>query len=196
MVVRILTVALAIASMLPMTGCEKSQADPRVPAQPAECELRIEVPAKIKQDAHGQIKVRINNVGSVPVKLVMPGDGSAVSWRTPIIKWSLTRLDPPDSNDAPPLGFSGGRCGNINRLDPREVFTLNPGESRELSQWVNLPYGMPPGKYRAVFHYSNVPDMKWQGVSLGKHDKAAMRLVKRSTPISLVSNEVIVEIIE
>jgi len=31
---------------------------------------------------------------------------------------------------------------------------------------------------------------------LGKHDSAAMRQVKRSTPISLVSNEVIVEIIE
>ena len=195
MVVRILTVALAIASMLPMTGCENSQADPRVPAPPAECELRIEVPAKIKQDAHGQIKVRINNVGSVPVTLVLPGDGSEVSWRTPTIRWELKPLDATDANSKLPLHL-GRRCGNINQLDPRVVFTLKPGESRELSQWVNLPYGMPPGKYRAVFHYSNVPDMKWQGVSLGKHDKAAMRLVKRSTPISLVSNEVIVEIIE
>ena len=196
MLLRILAPTLVILSTLAMTGCGSNLASPPVEMPTPECELQIEVPAKIKQDAHGQIKVRINNVGDAPVTFVLPGDGSEVGWRTPLIKWSLTRLDPPDSNDAPPLGFSGGRCGNINQLDPREVFTLNPGESRELSQWVNLPYGMPPGKYRAVFHYSNVPDMKWQGVSLGKHDKAAMRLVKRSTPISLVSNEVIVEIIE
>jgi hypothetical protein len=196
MLLRILATTLVILSTFSMTGCGSNLASPPREIPPPECELRIEVPAQIKQDAHGQIKVRINNVGDAPVTLVLPGDGSEVSWRTPVIKWSLTRLDPPDSKAAAPLGFSGGRCGNVNKLDLREIFTLKPGETQKIGQWVNLPYGMPPGQYSVVFHYSNIPDMKWQGVPLGKHDPAAMQQVKRSTPISLVSNEVIVEIIK
>ncbi len=196
MLLRILATTLAILSTSAMTGCGSNQASPPVAMPTPECELQIEVPAQIKQNSHEQLKVRINNVGAVPVTLVLPGDGSEVGWRTPVIEWSLTRLDLADSKAATPLGFSRGRCGNINRLDPREVFTIKPGENQDISQWVRLPYGMSPGKYRAIFHYSNVPNMKWQGVPLGKHDSAAMRQVKHSTPISLVSNEVIVEIIE
>ena len=196
MVVRILAPTLVILSTLAMTGCGSNLASPPVATPTPECELHIEAPAQIKQNSHEQLKVRINNVGAVPVTLVLPGDGSEVGWRTPLIEWSLTRLDPADSKAAPPLGIGLRRCGNINRLDPREVFTIKPGENQEISQSVRLPYRMPPGKYSVVFHYSNVPNIEWRGVPLGKHEPAAMRQVKRSTPISLVSNEVIVEIIE
>ena len=195
MLLRILATTLAILSTSAMTGCGSNQASPPVAIPIPECELHIDAPAQIKQNSHDQLKVRIKNVGAIPVTLVLPGDGSDISWRTPVIEWSLTRLD----LSTPVVFFpSTGirRCGNINRLEPRDVFTIKPGENQEISQWVRLPYGMPPGKYSVVFHYSNVPDMKWQGVPLGKHDPAAMRQVKRSTPISLVSNEVIVEIIE
>jgi hypothetical protein len=44
-------------------------------------------------------------------------------------------------------------------------------------------------------YYENIPGMKWSGLVMGGHDKGAMRRVRNSTPVSLVSNEVEVEIL-
>jgi hypothetical protein len=54
---------------------------------------------------------------------------------------------------------------------------------------------MKPGKYRVRMYYENIPGMKWSGLVMGGHDKGAMRRVRNSTPVSLVSNEVEVEIL-
>ena len=139
MLLRILATTLAILSTSAMTGCGSNQASPPVAIPTPECELQIEAPAQIKQNSHDQLKVRINNVGAVPVTLVLPGDGSDISWRTPVITWALTRLDLPAPVAFFPRGAGIRRCGNINRLDLREVFTIKPGENQEISQWVCLP---------------------------------------------------------
>ena len=196
MLLRILAATLVIFSTLSITDCDSSLADSRVQTARAECELRIELPAQIKQNKASQLKVRINNVGKTPVTLVMPGDGSDVRWRTPCVGWSFLPVDSPDQHPQSPKRRIGRRCGNINPLNPTEIFVLESGNGQNLKQWIRFPHIIPPGKYRAVFYYSNVPQLKWHGVPLGKHDSSAMQQVKRSTPISLVSNEVIVEIIE
>jgi len=89
-------------------------------------------------------------------------------------------------------------CGNTDRLKADEVFDLAPGAAKELNrwvhQWVPFPESLAPGKYRVVFYYANVPETDWVLFPLGKHDEAAMRRVKASTPISLVSNEVKLEV--
>jgi len=48
----------------------------------------------------------------------------------------------------------------------------------------------------ATIKNSNVPNLKWSGIPLGKHDAGAMHRLKRSSPIALVSNEVQLEVTE
>jgi hypothetical protein len=166
------------------------------PASDSACELLLKLPSKIsKKKTHGCAKVEIRNVGKDPVTLVMPGDGSHYRRRTPVVGWSCLPMDSKDqhSQELPPS--RGGSCGNINPLKPEEVFVLEPGDFREL-EWIGFPYWLSLGKYRMAFYYSNVPNLKWGGLPLGAHDEDAMRRIKGSTPISLVSNEVYVEITE
>lgn len=202
MVVRILGAALAVVFTLLMTGCNTGSAgDPTPPlpidpnAPPPECELKLELPATIKQSTQARAKIRINNTGRVPVTLVMPGDGSESRWRTPVVGWSFLPVDSMERHTIQPPRVLG-RCGNINRLSPAEVFVLKPGDGKDLVQWVGFPYSLSPGKYRAVFFYSNIPRLKWSGVPLGEHDQASMKRIKRSTFVALESNEVLVEITE
>ena len=54
---------------------------------------------------------------------------------------------------------------------------------------------MEPGNYRVRLYYDNIPDMEWSGVVLPPHDVDAMQRVRKSTPVSLVSNEVEVEVL-
>lgn len=211
MAARILSpVSIAVFALL-LTGCDTSRAEPGANivsraggsdqgagsvanSSTAKCELRLELPLKAKALSHA--KVRITNVGDTPVTLVMPGDGSDCRWRTPIVAWSFLPVDSKDQHPKEPPRCGGARCGNINPLKADEVFALNPGDRKDLNKWIGFPFALSPGKYRAVFYYSNVPDLKWSGLPLGNHHEDAMRRIERSTPISLVSNEVQVEIIE
>lgn len=202
MTARTLLAALTVVLTLSLAGCNTSTADGSIPpttivpntSQP-ECELQIELPATLNlETGGGYAKIRIKNVGCAPVTLVMPGDGSLSRKRTPIVGWSFLPVDSKDRQPRQPPHFAVARCGNINRLSPEEVFALKPGDGRDLDQWLPFSQPLSPGRYRVVLYYSNVPGMKWSGISLGQHDDAAMRRLKRSTPISLVSNEVQVEI--
>jgi len=202
MVVRILGAALAVVFTLLMTGCNTGSAgDPTPPlpidpnAPPPECELKLELPATIKQSTQARAKIRINNTGRVPVTLVMPGDGSKSRWRTPVVGWSFLPVDSTERHSNQPRG-GPARCGNINPLSPADVFVLKPGNGANLVQWIGFPQLPSPGKYRAVFYYSNTPHLKWSGVPLGEHDQASMKRIRRSTFVSLQSNEVLVEITE
>lgn len=123
------------------------------------------------------------NRGKNEVLLVEPGNGSECGWRTPVVEWSRRQRR------------GGGRCGNINSLKPDEVFTLAPGESRELKGWIGVPYLSGPGRYRVSLRYTNEPQREWSGVPLDEHDPKAWEAVRRSTPVSVVSNtvEVVVE---
>jgi hypothetical protein len=129
------------------------------------------------------LEVSLVNHGSQGVVLVEPGDGSDCGWRTPVVEWSGKPWQ------------QSGRCGNINPLQAEEVFSLRPGESRQLSGWVGEPYLSGPGRYRVSVRYTNRPDHKWRGIPLDDHDATAMSEVRRSTPVTAVSNtiEIVVE---
>ncbi len=132
----------------------------------------------IKVGKTPKIAVSIFNKGETKVLLVEPGCSSTVGWRTPTVEWSHV------------VEMSGGRCGNINRLTAKEIFILQPGETRSLSAWIGAPQFNKPGRYQVSVRYINNPNQKWQGLPLGEHDAWAMRQVGRSTKVSAVSNTV------
>ncbi len=123
------------------------------------------------------------NGGKRNVVLVAPGDGSDCGWRTPLVEWSGQQYK------------AGGRCGHINALKPAEVFTLEPGQSHELNEWIGDPHLSRAGRYRIALQYSNQPERKWSGIPLAPHDPKALEAVRHSTPVTVVSNtvEIVVE---
>jgi len=176
------------------TGAGLCSADPlqnRQETAPATLDLHIAAKdASLTLGQQPQITATITNKGSVPVMLVLPGDGSKWGWRTPLVGFSSMKSDKdkPKHPAAVPL-YRGGRCGNINALKNNEVFTLAPGKSKDLPDWIGCPAFTEPGTYSVVFYYANDPARKWVGVPLGKHDTDAMKQVEKSHPCLLISNE-------
>jgi len=172
-----------------------------VTVQVKEFGLRLHISAEsltVEKGKSPEIKATITNMGTKPVTLVQPGDGSMCEWRTPVIAWSVLRAE--EKRDRPKLPqqlpAAVARCGNINALRDKEVFTLKPNGTKELGSWVTAPSFPSIGKYRIVFHYSNKPGLQWKGIPLGKHDEAAMRKVKTSTECNLVSNELLFTVVQ
>ncbi len=87
-----------------------------------------------KNPAYPQFQLTLTNRGETSVTLVQPGDGSECGWRTPHLKWEW-------ASNPKTRGATTGRCGNMNSLKEGEVFTLKPGESKVLKDWV---HAMPP----------------------------------------------------
>lgn len=198
---------LTIGSLPTWNGCNSKQTLCELPPDPryfppaereeygtAECELRIKLPAQMRLDDQEQAVLYIKNLGTDPVTLVAPGDGSIAGWRTPTLHWSFLPSDSWDSHSAATALGINGRCGNINSLEPEEVFQLAPGEEKELASWLLFTDNVKPGNYRVRLYYNNIPDMEWEGLTMG-HDPKAMQRVKNSTPVSLLSNEVEVEVL-
>lgn len=126
------------------------------------------------------------NAGSDAVTLVLPGDGSESGWRTPIVRWEVTR-----KGYTPPQML---RCGNVNSLMPGEVFDLPPGGVRRLENWIPSILGVKSGTYRLRLIYINDPTLEWQGLPDVDHDFVEMGRVKRSTPCRVESNEISVRV--
>ena len=177
------------------TAIEDANDEPVAPGAIANCQLSLQLPPTIDKKTQGYAKIQIKNLGDDPITLVMPGDGSFSHARTPTIAWSMLSQDSKENHPQAPPTSRGGWCGNINSLKASELFELNPGESRELNEWVRFPVG-PPGKYRVVFYYTNVPELKWSGIPIGVHNKDAMRRLRGSNPVAAVSNEVELEILQ
>jgi hypothetical protein len=135
----------------------------------------------IKEGESIEWTAHLINRGKKDVTVVKPGDGSNCGWRTPIIQWRIDGKGPRDKES---------RCGNINRLKPDEVFTLKAGVFLKLDEWVGRPSVSHEGKYKVTLRYANLPDLKWQGVPLGEHDKAAMEKVRGSSRVIVESNVV------
>jgi hypothetical protein len=160
-------------------------------AEPSTLDLHISAKeTSLAPAQQPQITATITNKGSAPVTLVLPGDGSESGWRTPLVGFSSIKVgkDKPNHPADVPL-CRGGRCGNINALKSSEVFTLDPGKSKDLSDWIGAPQLAEPGTYSVVFYYANGPGLKWQGVPLGRHDPGAMKQVEKSHKCLLISNE-------
>jgi hypothetical protein len=134
------------------------------------------------------LRVSITNRGTESVTLVMPGDGSDAGWRTPVIGRSELSGDRGKHPDAPERD-KGRRCGNINALKADEVFTLRPGETKEVRK-ESFAAPVKTGTFRVVYYYTNDPALKWRGIPLGKHDEEAMAKVRKSFRCALRSNEV------
>ena len=143
----------------------------------------------VKTDETPHLSVSLENRGWRSVTLVQSGDGSLDGWRTPVISWTGFNPD-----------FPSGRCGNINALKKEEIFTIAPGEKVQLnSGWIQASFLgqfpkqlgtflLQPGIYQVSFNYSNVPNLKWTGIPLGRHDWFAMRRLRNSTPFEGASN--------
>ena len=166
-------------------------------ANAADLELKIELKDQVVINKHPRsLSKTITNTSSKDVTLVLPGDGSRYGWRTPVIGWSVIPADDKKTKhpEVPTPPKVVARCGNINALKADEVFTLKPGESKVIDRGVGIPPFPGPGKYRIKFFYSNIPDIKWSGVPLGKHDPQAASKIPGSTPCKLISNELIVTV--
>ncbi len=185
--------------------------------QPAAPRLELRLRAPAAQVKHGQPirwKVTILNRDRQGVTLVRPGDGSTCGWRTPIIEWLVNgqvdgalgtgQVDvkvkkgatsaPAPKPDLKPACLTGrsrrvARCGNINRLKATEVFDLAPGKEIELEDWLGPPT-LPVGTHRLAIRYFNIPDLKWQGLPLGRHDEKAMARIRNSPRVTLQSNTI------
>ena len=178
---------LACGTVMISLGVSAADSEDKAPA----LVMQLSSPkTTLKVKEQPQVSVSITNNGEKPVTLVQPGDGSESGWRTPIINWSVLEANSKAKHPTQAAPQRRARCGNINRLKAEEVFTLAPGESKELKNWIYLEPFAKAGKYKVVFLYANRPTLKWSGIPLGEHDAKAMGRVKNSTECSLVSNEV------
>ena len=102
------------------------------------------------QAGTSRFAVTLTNKGKKPVTLVVPGDGSDAGMRTPILSWIATT----GGKSAEPRGV--GRCGLTNAMEATEVFTLAPGASREMHEWLGEP-NVNPGTYDVKLRFRNDP---------------------------------------
>lgn len=152
---------------------------------------------QISIDSNQYVKIiaTIENKGSNKIKLVLPGDGSQSGWRTPILKWSIVDLEDEAKSKYPEFSLNTNpRCGNVNGLIESELVELNSGDKVLFEEWLFASIPKKLGKYRIQLFYENDPSIEWKG--MGWHDGGLMRKAKESDPIQIVSNEIIVEIIE
>jgi hypothetical protein len=127
--------------------------------------LKITLPSEpIRVGGYPKFIATIHNETDKNVVLVQPGDGSSCRWRTPWTGWSVI---PPElwntQHPTEPEPMGGSRCGNINTLRLKEVFTLKPGESKNLTDWIEGPTFSNEGKYRVVFYFKKAPKAEVQG---------------------------------
>lgn len=151
---------------------------------PPAVELRLLVTGK--SDFGPRLRILLINEGESPVSLVLPGDGSAHGWRTPILEWIIHRDDGAEVASLPTA-----RCGNMNPLMLADIFQINPGDFKKIDDlWITTP-PREPGRYRLALRYRNDPTLEWR---TPQRDQEALRRVRASTPVDLVSNEIVIEI--
>ncbi|HTV02249.1 MAG TPA: hypothetical protein VMF13_17000 [Luteitalea sp.] len=138
---------------------------------------------------HRVLVAEMVNMTDVPVRLVQPGDGSGVGWRTPMLQWEVTTTGGHTGLQPPPRS-----CGNINPLRPGEVFELLPGDAVRLNAWVP-PVHVEPGTYHLRLSYINDPAMTWQGLELAPHDPGEMQRVRETTWCRVASNDIILTVL-
>ncbi len=161
---------------------ETTATDP-APAGDA-CGLRARLRALPATDGYPRYSLTLTNTGKKRVRLVLPGDGSAVGWRTPSLTWIGT------ANGKPAQHAVVGRCGLTNPIDEKEIFELAPGQSRELNDWLDVPRFV-PGTYDVSLRYRNDPTMKSR--KAGMSDAVAQKISMSST-CDVTSNTVVATI--
>jgi hypothetical protein len=131
-----------------------------------------------------------------PVTLVAPGDGCYECWRTPLARASISRVGEvlpwkrrPDLF-SPPFRRS---CGNVNEIGHGDVFTLAPGESKQVGLWIPIVLSE-PGTYRVTVHYVNHPEMRVPPGDLQPRDPSVLTRLAASLPCELHSNQLTINV--
>ena len=138
------------------------------------------------------IEVTLRNEGRDPVVLVLPGEGSNVGARTPLIDWVI-RDKEGHLLEREGLVF----CGQRKELNSEAVFRLGPHEERRFKSEIPETYPYEKGrKYLVTFKYENRPDMKWPPASMtwAPDDPDAVQRLANSTPCQLVCNTIEVKL--
>ena len=165
-----------------------------VTAQPR-VELKLtEDPVASERAGHPVLVATLVNTGKVPVSLVHPAHGSLEGWRPPLIGWSVIDASDPKARHPERMRPSptGARCDYVAALRPGAVFRLHPGESMVVGPLADTL--IPPGRWSVRLYYENDPTHPWRGTLFGQHDAETQRALILSTPVRLVSEEVIVEV--
>lgn len=165
-------------------------------ANPAPQQLELSLGPKtqtIRQGKKATFRIELRNVGKSPCLVVDVRDGSIEHWVTPLVGWSVLK----DNDEEHPLlvkPIVGARCGNVNSIQLKDMLAVNPRESVAIGSNGWLQRGGPetyePGTYRVAFHYRNEP-RKLHKMEFDV-DTEARKLLWRSYPCTLRSNEVIV----
>jgi hypothetical protein len=134
----------------------------------------LPVVATFRQHDGPEITARLTNNGERVVRLVMPGDGSLAGWRTPLIQWTFIP-DPALIG----LRLRGRIALHVRGITQEDVFTLAPGQSRDLDHWI-LPRIFPGAPdFAASITYSNDPTVALHGVP-SSYDDVAVAMVRES----------------
>jgi hypothetical protein len=155
-------------------------------------ELTLTGPAARTASEPLSLKLTFKNVGSTPLVLLRPLDGSLEHWRGPM--YDLYVRD--DAGGAVHrFAFTGGRCGNVNAIHDDDYVTLAPGEARgDVSEngWASYLQSAVlarPGQYTVwvVYTFCNFEggglplgkDVVRQGAYVGAHASNAIRVTVR-----------------
>lgn len=166
----------------PAAGGVQEAAGPPKLSTPAtgSCALEAKLRAEDKRRDGPSFVLELTNRGSTPLRLVTPGDGSESGWRTPVVTWSATANGKPAS--ATPLA----RCGLMNPIEKDEIFTLAPGASREIREWLP-PLSLPAGTYAIRLTYRNDPSLV---TSRDDANEEVRQLLARTSTCEVTTNAV------
>lgn len=149
----------------------------------------------IYQDSIYGINASIFNNSEDSIKIVLPGDGSKIGWRTPILRWSVIKVSEDNNhpNDLPEYQKGLGRCGNMNELKIDEIVTINPKSTLDLKGRIGVPRILGEvGSYSVKLYFLNDPNYK---VVKRKYSNPKIdKIIQTETrEFLLISNELIIE---
>ena len=111
-----------------------AEAPAAVPAPPTAAVSSCGLVATIAEKPGGNgYALTLKNTSAKTLKLVAAGDGSEAGWRTPSLAWTAT------SGGKPARELETGRCGMMNAIHESEVFSIAPGATHTLAEWIHGP---------------------------------------------------------
>jgi hypothetical protein len=162
------------------TSTEETSTNAPLPPLPS-CGLKATVRDLGSTHGDARFVLTLKNESSKPVRLVLPGDGSEVGWRTPALTWSATSGSQAVSPAPSP------RCGMMNHIEPAEIITLAPGASREMTEWIPPP-PFTAGTYDLRLTYRNDPKLAAKA-DRGDSDEVK-RLVEASSACEVTTTRI------
>ena len=169
----------ASAAATPTEDGAPPAASPTSAASFAACNLKATLRDAGASPGGHRFVLTVKNAGMTPIRLVVPGDGSEAGWRTPTLTWTAT------SGGKRVAPLPQGRCGMMNRIEASEIFTLAPGASRDLADWIAEP-SFAKGTYNLRLTYRNDPGLATRGK--GGESADVQRLLAGSSACEATSN--------